>query len=143
MKHNGNKHPGGRPTKYVPETIDRILSAIEIGAPFTHACNYAGISFETFNEWRKQYSEFAERVKEAEGKAVIGWLDKIEAAAKDGNWTAAAWKLERRFPHDFGRRDRMPIDVSELDKQFEAEVANLIAGREADIPGETESEAIN
>jgi len=133
----------GRPTKYVPETIEKIVNAIAVGSPFSHACNYAGITFETFNEWRKQYSEFSEKVKEAEGKAVIGWLARIEQAAKDGNWTAAAWKLERRYPHDFGRRDRMPVDVSELDRQFEEEVEQLIAGREADIPSEAESESVN
>lgn len=112
-----------RPTKYVPETIDRVLSAIAIGAPFTHACHYAGISFETFNEWRKDKPEFSEQVKNAEGKAVVGWLERIEQAAKDGNWQAAAWKLERRLPEEFGRRERVQVDIvpaftAKLQKDF-------------------------
>jgi hypothetical protein len=48
---------------------------------------------------------FHDAVKEAEGKATVGWLAKIEKAASEGNWTAAAWKLERRYPNDYGRRD--------------------------------------
>ena len=28
----------------------------------------------------------------------------IEMAASEGNWQAAAWKLERRYPETFGRR---------------------------------------
>ena len=95
--------PAGRPTKYTPETVDKILKAIAVGAPYTHACNYAGIGFDAFNEWRQKYPEFSEQIKEAEGKAAVGWLAKIEKAASDGNWTAAAWKLERRYPHDFGK----------------------------------------
>src|SRR5438105_1339231 len=129
--------PAGRPTKYTPEIVEKITSAIAVGAPYAHACAYAGISQDTFARWRERYPDFADAVKSAEGRGVIGWLARIEQAAKEGNWQAAAWKLERRYPHDFGRRDRMPVDVSELDKQFEAEVANLIAGREADLPSET------
>lgn len=132
------KHPGGRPTKYVTETIDKILNAIAVGAPFTHACNYAGISFDTFNEWRKQYSEFSARVKEAEGKAVVGWLARIETAAKEGNWTAAAWKLERRYAEDFGRKDKVQIDVNKLDSDIERELAAITAGSQTKTLGETE-----
>lgn len=95
--------PAGRPTKYTPETVGKITNAIAVGATFTHACNYAGIDLDTFANWRKKYSEFSDAIKEAEGKAVVGWLAKIEKAANDGNWTAAAWKLERRYPHDYGR----------------------------------------
>lgn len=137
------KHAGGRPTKYVPEVIEKILNAIAVGAPFSHACNYAGISFETFNEWRKDKSEFSEQVKNAEGKAVIGWLARIEQAAKDGNWTAAAWKLERRFPEDFGKRDKIQVDVKQLDADIERELAIITAGSQASLTSEAESEAVN
>lgn len=95
--------PAGRPTKYKPETVNKITNAIAVGATFTHACNYAGIDLDTMANWRKKYPEFSDAIKEAEGKAVVGWLAKIEKAANDGNWTAAAWKLERRYPHDYGR----------------------------------------
>lgn len=137
------RRAGGRPTKYTPENVELILDAIRTGAPFTHACRYGGISFETFNEWRKQYSEFSEQVKEAEGEAVKGWLDQIETAAKNGSWQAAAWKLERRYPHEFGRRDRMPIDERELQRQFEAEMERITAGGEAGLSAGAESTAVN
>lgn len=95
--------PAGRPTKYQPETVAKITNAIAVGATLTHACSYAGIDLDTLSNWRKKYSEFSDAIKEAEGKAVVGWLAKIEKAANDGNWTAAAWKLERRYPHEYGR----------------------------------------
>jgi hypothetical protein len=43
------------------------------------------------------------RLAEAEGRAAIGWLALIEQAAREGNWQAAAWKLERRYPETYGR----------------------------------------
>lgn len=94
---------GGRKTKYTDEVVGRILYALEKGATYELACHYAGISFETFNEWRKAKPEFSEQVKLAEGSAALGWLAVIERAADDGQWQAAAWKLERRYPHMYGR----------------------------------------
>lgn len=97
----------GPKTKYTPETISRLKSAIKLGAPYTHACNYAGITFETLSQWLKKFPELSEQLKEAEGEAVTGWLKKIEKSASDGNWQAAAWKLERRYPEEFGRREKV------------------------------------
>lgn len=94
----------GRPTKYTPERADRLIQAIRMGATYELACNYAGISEDTFAAWRKRYPDLSERVKEAEGGAAVGWLAKIEKAANDGEWQAAAWKLERRYPAQYGRR---------------------------------------
>lgn len=135
--------PAGRPTKYTPETVEKILKAIAVGAPYTHACNFASVGFDAFNEWRAKYPEFAERIKEAEGKAVTGWLAKIEKAASDGNWQAAAWKLERRYPEEFGRRDKVQIDVNKLDADIERELAAITAGSQADTAGETEGETVH
>lgn len=92
-----------RPTKYTPDVVDRIVKAVELGATYEHAANYGGIHYDTFNTWREKKPEFSEAIKAAEGKAVIGWLTKIEAAATDGTWQAAAWKAERRYPHDYGK----------------------------------------
>lgn len=92
-----------RPTKLTPEVQERICQAIAIGATYDLACKYGGITAETFAQWRKGKSGFSEAVQEAEGRAVVGWLAKIEKAASDGTWQAAAWKLERRYPQDYGR----------------------------------------
>ena len=93
-----------RPTKYNAATTKKIVDAIRVGATFRLACLYAGIDQGTFENWRARYSDFADAVKEAEGAGAVGWLAKIEQAAKDGNWQAAAWKLERKYPREYGRR---------------------------------------
>ncbi len=92
-----------RPLKYTPEAVQRITQAIELGATYKLAASYGGITFQTFNNWRDTKPAFAQAVQDAEGKGAIKWLAKIEAAASDGNWQAAAWKLERRYPQDYGR----------------------------------------
>lgn len=89
--------------KLTPDVKERLLQAIRLGATYELACQYAGITRETLRRYRQNMAFMAE-VEKAEGQAVIGWLAKIEKAASDGEWTAAAWKLERRYPELYGRR---------------------------------------
>jgi hypothetical protein len=133
----------GRPSKYTPEVIERLITAIKLGAPYKHACDYARISFETLCQWQRKYPELVDQLKEAEGAAVVQWLAKIEKAASEGNWQAMAWKLERRYPESFGRKDKITVDVKQLDSDIERELALLTSGRQTDISGEAESETIN
>lgn len=100
----------GRKTKLTPEVQAAIVQALGVGATREHAYQYAGISHETFYNWMEKgeagkppYVEFFDAVKNTEAKAVVGWLAHIETAARAGNWQAAAWKLERRYPKMFGR----------------------------------------
>lgn len=93
-----------RKSKYTPDTVERIVQAIGQGATYELAAAYGGISYQTFNEWVKAKPEFSEAIKSAEGQAAVKWLAKIEKAASNGAWQAAAWKLERRYPHEYGRQ---------------------------------------
>ena len=114
-----------RPTKLTLDTQSKIEQAIRMGATYELAAQYGGIAYNTFNEWRKRglaeiervdgnarakiraeerpFVEFYEAIQKAEGDAAVGWLAKIEKAANDGSWQAAAWKLERRYPENYNR----------------------------------------
>jgi hypothetical protein len=61
------------------------------------------VAYRTFAEWHAEKPQFAQAIKEAESKGVQTWLARIEQAANSGVWTAAAWKLERIYPHIYGR----------------------------------------
>ena len=98
-------------TKLTAERQARICQAIQLGAEYAMAAQFGGVDYSTMRRWivagdrgRAPYRAFREAVKDAEARAVVGWLAKIEKAASDGEWTAAAWKLERRYPHVYGRR---------------------------------------
>lgn len=104
----------GRPSKLNEDTKSRLLQAIRLGCTYDKACAFAGISYQTLRNWIKrgeqstkgQYFDFVDELKKAEASAVVGWLAHIEKAAKDGTWQAAAWKLERRYPREWGKGDR-------------------------------------
>lgn len=101
-----------RRSKYTPEVGKRICDAIRLGATYELAAKYGGVSEDSIARWRAKYADFAEAIKEAEGGAAVGWLARIEQAAKDGTWQAAAWKLERRYPEQYGRQ---VVDVARRD----------------------------
>lgn len=93
-----------RKSKYTDETVTKIEQAVKLGATYRLAALYGGISETTFHEWMNKKPAFSERIKEAEGAASVQWLAKIEKAAGEGAWQAAAWKLERRYPQEYGRK---------------------------------------
>jgi hypothetical protein len=92
-----------RRSKLTPAVQQRICDAIGIGATYELAAAYGGVAFETFRRWREGNRAFCAAIESAEARAVVGWLAKIEKAASEGTWQAAAWKLERRYPADYGR----------------------------------------
>jgi hypothetical protein len=116
----------GRPSKLTPEIVGRFLSAIRLGAPYLLACNYAGITYQTMLNWRERKEEsflqFFEDIKKAEGEAAIKWLQVLDDHSEaDARW--AAWKLERRYPGDFGRQEKITITSEDADKAIDAALA--------------------
>ena len=101
----------GRPSKLTPEVQKRITDAIRVGATYELAAQYGGVDYATFNNWMKageaaqtgRYFEFFQAVKSSEGDAAIKWLAVIDKASIE-QWQAAAWKLERRYPREYGRQ---------------------------------------
>jgi hypothetical protein len=82
---------------------ERVCTALAAGNTRRAACAFAGISEDTLANWLRRHSEFADAVQKAEGDAEVRNVAIISRAAQQGTWQAAAWWLERRYPHDYGR----------------------------------------
>jgi len=115
----------GQPLKLAkPRVRENLLTAIGKGASYQIACGYAGISYQTLRRWvirgeallnlsEEEIAEHEDKIyydlycdlKRVESYAALKWLEKIDKAA-DVHWQAAAWKLERRHPDDYGRVDK-------------------------------------
>lgn len=117
----GLKTEMGRKPIPIEPYIEKLEQAILIGATYELAAMYAGISERTFQYWREKaakapegspLAELRERLRQAEGRAAISWLAKIEKSANEGSYQAAIWKLERRFPEAFGRRLQADVTVN-------------------------------
>lgn len=112
--------------------IKAIEHAIGIGSPYFVAAQVAGISEASFFAWKKEAKEIEEKLSTGEvipskltdkDKKLLGFLEaikkgektlitanlaNIQVAAKK-QWQASAWVLERRFPNEYGRRDKLEL----------------------------------
>lgn len=107
---------GGRPYKFSLEIQDLICGLLERGNYLETAAACAGISKDTLFRWLKAGAReskgplrgFSDSVKRAMAKSEASDVDLIGRAALE-NWQAAAWRLERKYPERWGRRDRMTL----------------------------------
>lgn len=109
------RHPGGRPTKFTPETCTKLLDAIRRGFPMQPACQLAGVHYATFREWMlageagdPQFAEFSEAVHTAEAEAEHTLVGKI-LDASDRDWRPAGWILARRFPDRWAEQSKRTV----------------------------------
>ena len=123
----------GRPTKLTSEAHDKIVQALNLGNYRQDAAAFAGVGVATLRRWlvrgaQEQEGEYArlyEAVTESESRAKIMILGCVTRAARDGDWRAGAWYLQRKFPHQFSDRCQLFL----IHKTFEqVEAAALAAG---------------
>lgn len=102
----------GRKSKLNDEVMrKRLCDAIKLGAHVADACAYAGLGESTFYRWMAEGEsasqgaarDFWEAVTRARAEGRAGLLAIIEKAARDGDWKAAAWKLERTAREHYGK----------------------------------------
>jgi hypothetical protein len=98
---------GGHRPRYADSgVVLTLLKHVEEGLPLPDAARLAGIHPSVVYEWRATIPAIAEALKSAEAKLKQRMVAHITKAAPT-NWAAAMTLLERRFPEEFGRRDRV------------------------------------
>ena len=120
---------GGRPPKLTPKIQARICQLIRDRVPEITAALSAGVSERAYFYWKEwgeegkseQYVQFLQAVKKALADAEIACINQVAAAAQDtedrrGQWQAAAWMLERRWPERWARREMISQEVRRVDE---------------------------
>jgi transposase len=99
-------HRKGRPTKKTEELIKTIERVAKMGMSNETIAAIAGVNSDTFYDWLNKDQEFSERIKKAKAEGKYALVAKI---AQDESWQSKAWMLERQYPDEFGRRDRVEL----------------------------------
>lgn len=116
----------GRPTKLNEEVQNKIVQAVQAGNYIETAAAYAGINKSSFYEWLKRGEREKQRVEKDSRLRVrkseedyVSFSNAIEKAlavsemrdvliigkAAETQWQAAAWRLERKFPKRWGKKE--------------------------------------
>ena len=107
-----DKHAGGRPTKYLPEYCDLLITHMDNGYSFQSFAGLVNVSKDTLYEWEKNYIEFSDAKKIGFEKSRLFWEKiGIDLSKKNfGNPTAFIFNMKNRFPEDW--REKHEIEHS-------------------------------
>lgn len=102
--------------KLTEELSKEAIRLVKGGASNADVIAYLGIAESTFYEWLKNprtdaQRELSEGLKKAETERKLWHLQRIHKAAEDGDWKASAWYLERRYPNEYARTQRITGEV--------------------------------
>lgn len=100
------------PYKLTPEVEETILRHLRTGAFQVHAAEAAGIEYRTLKNWLdlgeegvKPYKAFAIKVRKVQAEDAIrsqSIITRAQMGPINGDWKAAAWSLERKYPKQYG-----------------------------------------
>jgi hypothetical protein len=97
------KRKVGHPPKRTPQTITRILKAIENGCSIKQACTIGGVTAHAFLDWRKSDPEIEARLVEAREVCREKALENIKTAGDKGDWRASESFLRLSYPASYNR----------------------------------------
>jgi len=116
MSHNNNtnKTPSSRvreiqPYKYSEDVAMIICTYLRKGCTIEASCQAANIGRATYYRWMDEIPEFKEFVNATESDVEATLLDTIR---EFGDWRAAAWILERRYPQRWGVKRELEVNVT-------------------------------
>lgn len=102
--------------KYNKKIVENICASLSKMSSKSAAAKASGITLETYFRWYHTKPEFRKKIDET--------LTELEDRCKyialqsvfkgiDTDPRVAMWYLERKHPDEFGRKDRMDMDVNE------------------------------
>lgn len=110
----GQKHAGGRPSKYDPKFCDEMVAFCRQGYSLTAFAGEIGVSRECLAEWGRVHKEFFVALTRAKAAAARWWEDQGRAVGKGlggaGSATVVCFQLKNMAGHDY--RDAQQIEHS-------------------------------
>jgi len=98
-----------RPTKYEEKFCGQVEDLCLLGATDEEVAHFFNISTSTFYNWKKEYPEFLEAIKDGKENADAKVAKSLYQTALSGNTTAQIFWLKNRRTRDW--RDKQDIDV--------------------------------
>jgi hypothetical protein len=129
----------GRPSCLNERMIDVLCALIrETGISDSGAAARASLHPSTLSRWKKEFPDLAITLRSAREEfraAQLSIIFETVHAGRATSWRAAAWLLERIFPHDYAPR---AAERARFQEQFDAICAAEQEGGEISLPGRAE-----
>jgi len=120
----------GRPTGYVPETIEAMLKNVRSGLPVVRAAVMAGIGKSTLFRWVEQYSDFREVIEQAESEYQAFALGTVNDGIANGDGHLAMKLLGARFSDEYATSRKVDVRSMHISSSISADkLAGLQSNR--------------
>ncbi len=113
-----------KPYKMTPERVQIITEALADGLTQKEASMLAGIDEDTLCNWKRNNSDFSDKV----AKSAIQYKQKLlKTIVKAGerNWKASAWLLERKYKKEFSLNPYFEKDPYAKHPDFEFNIGRI------------------
>lgn len=102
--------------KLTKKLAEEAIKLVKGGASNQDVIDYLGVAESTFYAWIREprndaQTALAQGLKKAETERKLWHLQRIHKAAEEGDWKASAWYLERRYPNEYARTQRITGEV--------------------------------
>jgi hypothetical protein len=101
--------------KYSKKKAQIIVDCLKELSTISAACDAANIDRMTYYAWLRDIPEFKEFMEKSKGEIEESCRMKAIKAINDNfskNWTSAAWWLERTYPDEFGRKEKIEQNMT-------------------------------
>lgn len=107
--------------KLTKELAEEAIKLVKGGASNQDVIDYLGVAESTFYAWLREpqneaQAALAQGLKKAETERKLWHLQRIHEAAKNGDWKSSAWYLERRYPSEYARTQRITGTVETIQR---------------------------
>lgn len=133
--------------------VKLLIQALQGGNYIEHACHYADLAPSTVYRWLERgrtekqsqeqgnppnpaetpYIELCDSIEKARASAIVANVTIIQSAARNGQWQAAAWWLERSLPNQYGRKIQAEVTTQVNLQELEQRMLALIDDDSSDV----------
>jgi hypothetical protein len=109
----GEKHAGGRPSKYSPAYANECIEFMGQGFSLTAFAGEIGVSRETVYEWERSNPEFSDAIKKARAKRVTCLERQLLGSENGPSVTARIFALKNACPDEW--REKQAVELTGKD----------------------------
>jgi len=111
----------GRPTGYIPETIEAMLKNVRCGLPVQRAAVMAGVGKSTLYRWAEQYSDFRDAIEQAESEYQAFALGTVNDGIANGDGHLAMKLLGARFSDEYATSKKVDVRSTHIRSSISAD----------------------
>ncbi len=125
--------PVNESTLLTKDVADDLQEKILRGLTEEQACNLCGVNYGIYSEWLARYPLFKEFIRRVKAQVEFDTLEHIKEAMEGGSWQSAAWFLERKWPHRYGKRDVLKQQIYHVHMEFVRIVLDIVNNEDPSI----------